>query len=130
MSKQALNQNHNSVASLSGELVSLSDYNYENIFSMFRTEGGHYGYNLLRTLNIPKNLATNLYEVVKVNRKMSWTNVSYLEYGTIKLWWLVCLANHIKDPTRLPEPGTTLRIISKKFVPTILKLIKKSQNLS
>ena len=124
--KEELNQTQNQVAALSGEVITLSDYNYEQIFNMFRTESGHYGYNLLRTVIIPKNLQQNLYETVKINRKMSWTNVSFLEYGTISLWWLVCLANNIKDPTKLPEPGTVLKVIKKSFVPKILKHLKRA----
>ena len=126
MSKEELNLNHNQVSSLSGELVTLSDYNYENIFSMFRTDGGHFAYNLLKTIIIPRNLEQNLYDTVRVDRKMAWTNVSFLEYGTIQLWWLVCLANGIKDPTKLPEPGTTLRVIKKRFVPRVLKHLKQA----
>jgi|10_taG_2_1085330.scaffolds.fasta_scaffold00440_20 hypothetical protein len=126
MGKVELNMTNNQIAALSGETARLSDYEYENIFKMFRTDDGFYGYNILKTVIMPEDLEPSLYDVVIVDRKMSWTNLSFLEYGTIKLWWVICLTNKIQNPVQFPAQGMRLRIIKKDFIPHLIKRIKDS----
>ena len=100
MSKIELNKTNNEIASSTGELVRLSDYEYENIFKMYKTGDGFFGYNILKTVILPEDIQPQLYDVVLVDRQMSWTNLSFLEYGTIKLWWLICITNKIHNPVQ------------------------------
>ena len=93
---------------------------------MYKTDDGFYAYNILKTVIIPAEMGPQMYELVLVNRKMSWAYLSYLEYGTMKLWWLICLANNIKNPVRFPEEGIRVKIIKKDLIPLILKQIQES----
>ena len=108
-------------------LTQLSDYSYENIFKVFQNNG-YYSYNLLKKINFPQDLDQSYIDYVEINKKLSWTNLSYLEYGTILLWWLICATNNIQNPTQLPQPGTILKIIKPEYVPTILNAIKAQLN--
>jgi hypothetical protein len=122
MGKEELFQTNNEI----DDLFRLSDFNYENIFNMYKTDDGFYAYNILKTVIIPADMAPQMYDLVLVNRKMSWAYLSYLEYGTMKLWWLICLANGIKNPTLFPEQGIRLKIIKTDVIPLILKQIRES----
>jgi len=117
MAKEELNKTHNDV----DDLEPISDYHYENIFNMFKTDDGFYGYNILKTINFPEDIQPTMFEFVKIDRKLSWTYLSYLEYGTIKLWWLICLANHIQNPVQFPTEGMRVKIIKKQYVAQILQ---------
>ena len=123
MSKEELHKTHNEIS----DLDEISDYHYENIFNMFKTDDGFYGYNILKTINFPDDLQPAMFEFVKIDRKISWTYLSYLEYGTIKLWWLICLANHIQNPVEFPVEGMRIKVIKKAFVAQILQQIQSGQ---
>ena len=106
-------------------LPSLEDFNFENIFKVYK-DGDFYFYNLLKTVNFPKNLDTSYYENYKVKGNMPLTALSYKFYGTIKLWWLIILVNQINNPVRFIKPGKTLKIIKPAFVGDILQSIKQN----
>jgi hypothetical protein len=44
------------------------------------------------------------------------------------LWWLVCEYNQIKDPTKMPEVGTTLKLLKSEYVSPVLKQLKLQVN--
>ena len=87
-------------------------------------DGDFYSYNILRTVKIPENLDPSTFTYVKIAGKMSWTALSFAEYRTIRLWWLICVANGILNPVLLPEPGTVVKIITPASVRTVINTIK------
>lgn len=121
MAIEELNQSNNDI----NELVELSDFNYENIFNMYKVDN-FYAFNILKTVILPEDLDPKLFDWVIIDRKMSWTNLSFLEYGTIKLWWLICLTNNIKNPVQFPTQGIRVKVIKKDVVPQILRQIKNA----
>ena len=106
------------------ELNPLTDYDYEQIFKLYQEDTGHFGYNILRTVHIPSDLDPQVFEYVRISGKQSWTQASYGIYGTIKLWWLLCITNKILNPVILPAPGMTIRVIKKQYVSDILSQIR------
>ena len=104
------------------ELVSLSSHAYEQIFTVFKDDE-FYAYNLLKTVNIPSNLHEDVFYYATVVGTQTWTQLSYTFYGTIRLWWFICLVNKIMNPVILPESGTVLRIIKPEYVNDILDQI-------
>ena len=40
----------------------------------------------------------------------TWNNIAMRFYGNPHLWWAVCSANGVADPTKEPEPGRKLFI--------------------
>jgi len=107
------------------DLSPLSEMKFENIFNMSRTDNGYYFYNIMKTVRFdPKELDSNYYFKFQVDRHMSWTSMSYRFYNTIDLWWIICVVNNIDNPVAFPTPGTTLKIIKKSQVSTIVSSIK------
>lgn len=109
------------------ELVSLGSNRLENIFNVYQTDSGEYYYNLLNTVNFnTEDISPSIYYTYNVVQGDSYTLVSYKNYKTISLWWLVCAINSIQDPTKLPEPGTLLKILNNNLVINILTEINRS----
>ena len=103
------------------------EVSYENIFRMYETENSNQQnflyFNLLNSVYLPPELDPNIYYTVTINRIMPWTAISYNEYRSIDLWWLIMLANNITNPVDYPAPGTSLKIIRQDFLPSILDTI-------
>ena len=112
-------QYHNDI----DQLIPLSEYNFENIFSMHQ-DGDFFFYNILKTVNFPKDMDDTYYFNHRVKANIPYTALSYKFYNTIKLWWLIVLANNINNPVQFVKPGTTLKIIKPDIVPLILSSIK------
>jgi len=104
------------------------EVSYENIFRVYSIEDGSNAnlvyFNLLNSIYLPENLQPGTYYTITVTRIMPWTAISYNEYRTIDLWWLIALANNIINPVNYPVPGTQLKIIRPEYVPTILNEIE------
>ena len=104
-------------------LDTLTDRFYENIFKLYK-DGPYHFYNILQQVTLPDNIDTAMYEVVDMPPQMPFTVLSHKVYGNINLWWLICLANDIANPTQLLPPGTQIRVIKPHFVGDILTSIQ------
>jgi len=106
----------------------IPENSYENIFriytSKYFSDKEFYFYNILNSVYIPKDVPPAYYYTITINRLLPWTAISYNEYRTMNLWWLICAVNQISNPVRYPVPGTQLKIIRPEFVRTILDNIK------
>lgn len=109
-------------------LGNLNDFAYENIFSVYK-EDDHFGYNILKTVKLPDELDPDTFTYVRIVGKTSWTALSFAEYRTIRLWWLICITNGILNPVILPEPGTVIKIIGPTFVRGVIDQMKNQSNL-
>ena len=56
----------------------------------------------------------------------TWNLISYKEYGTTRLWWIICKLNGINDPTVEPKVGNILRMVSIDKINSILTSIRGS----
>ncbi|NBO99665.1 MAG: hypothetical protein EBU90_06000 [Proteobacteria bacterium] len=103
------------------------EISYENIFRVYTTENNDQSnflyFNLLNSVYLPGQLTVDSYYTITINRIMPWTAISYNEYRTIDLWWLIALANGIDNPIQYPAPGTTLKIIKPELVQDIINEI-------
>lgn len=109
-------------------LPKLQQNSYENIFRMYPAEDSKNKflyYNLLNSVYIPTPLQNDTYYTITTQRIMPWTVISYDEYKTINLWWLIVLANNISNPIKYPPAGTVLNIIKPSYVPTIIDNISQ-----
>jgi hypothetical protein len=113
-----LNQNDISL------LTPLSRDRYENIFKVYQQEkdsSKYYFYNILTKVTIDtENIAPEVFKYIKVERRLPWTSISYQEYKTQYLWWLILLTNGITNPIILPKIGDVLRIVRREYVSEIL----------
>lgn len=106
------------------DLPSLTEYRYENIFKVYKTEEFGKFYNILKTISLKGALSESMYYTVPVNGRMPWTIISYRAYQTIDLWWLILLVNGIMDPTTIKNISS-VKIIKPEFVHTIITQIKQ-----
>ena len=104
------------------DLTVIGDKHFENLFNVY--DDGVYYYNLLRTVNMPENLDPSTYFLLKLDRSISLTALSHRIYGSINLWWLICIANNINDTVRPIEVGTVLKIILPEHVNSIVETLK------
>lgn len=102
----------------------LESANFENLFNVYQNEDDGYFYNLLKTVNIPEDLDPTYYDNYAVKFGDMWPTIAYKFYGDVVLWWLVCAANQIDNPTVNPEIGTVIKIIKSEYVPKILDKLK------
>jgi hypothetical protein len=102
-------------------LPKLNEYQYENFMKMYLTEDNQYYYNLQSfSIYFLDELDTTTYYEIQLNKQMPWTSISYNEYRTIDLWWLIVLVNKIYNPLEFPKAGTKLKIIFPQYVRTVL----------
>lgn len=92
------------------DLPKLNSENLENIFNVYQDKNGAYFYNLLQTIEFPKNLPPNLFTVYTTKYGDTWPFISYKVYNTPNLWWLILIANNIQNATFIPKPGTAIAI--------------------
>tara|TARA_Y100000310_G_scaffold341188_1_gene439553 strand:+ start:39 stop:407 length:369 start_codon:yes stop_codon:yes gene_type:complete len=105
------------------ELESLNEYVYERIFKMYKDQGQFFAYNILKTVKIPDDLDQDTFYYYRVSGSTTWAGLSFNHYGSISLWWLICLASGITNPVKLPKPGTYLRIIKPEYVRVVIDTI-------
>lgn len=110
------------------ELPRLRDENMENIFHVHQNEESQYFYNLLQTIQFPLNLPDSYFSTYNVTYGDTWPYISFKVYNNIRLWWVIVLANNIINPTKIPEPGTTLKIPTYSVVAEILTQIVTSKD--
>jgi len=102
-------------------LPKLNEYQYENFMKMYLTEDNQYYYNLQSfSIYFLDELDTSAYYEIQLNKQMPWTSISYNEYRTIDLWWLIVLINKIYNPLEFPKAGTKLKILFPQYVRTVL----------
>jgi len=102
------------------ELPRLKDENYENIFNVYQDDNDFYFYNLLQTIHFPQDLPDTFFTTYDVKYNDTWPLISYKSYNSIKLWWLIALANNVINPIDFLIPGQTIRIPKPSVVTQIL----------
>ena len=107
----------------------LTTYDFENIFKVyFDPDTQSYYYNIANSIFFPDNLSQDTYFLYKVpGNNMSWNYLSYIHYGTISLWWLLCILNDIDDPMIFPEPGTNIKVLIPDVLRDIIQQIQANQ---
>lgn len=101
-------------------LPRLTNENYENIFDVFTDEDDRYFYNLLQTISFPQNLPEGYFDSYSITYGDTWPFISYKAYNTPNVWWVILLANNIKNPITTLIPGTTIKLPKMQLVKIIL----------
>jgi nucleoid-associated protein YgaU len=105
------------------DLPRLKTENYENIFNVYQDSNGRYFYNLLQTVVIPSDLPKGYFKDYNVVYGDTWPLISYKNYNTPNLWWIITSVNNIMNPTQILEPATTLKVLKNEIVSLILSQI-------
>jgi hypothetical protein len=102
----------------------INEFNFENFLRIYRNTDSNYFYNLLsNTIYIDDKLDTKTYYNIKVTKSQPWTTLSYNEYRTMNLWWLIMEVNGIRNPLDYPVPGTILKILYPQYVKVVMDSI-------
>lgn len=107
----------------SNDVIKLVAQNLENLFNIYPDEDGTYFYNILKTVNFPKDLQPSIYSVYSTLPGDTWPLIAWKHYKDVKLWWIVCMVNNINNPIELPTPGTLLKILDTNVVREVLSEI-------
>lgn len=110
------------------DLPQLSVYRFENFLNIYTDENQQRFYNLLRGINIIPANDSSLEDTYYVELHDTWLYISYQYYGTIYLWWLVCEYNRVANPVNGPTPGSTIKLLKKDYVWSIITNLNKQVN--
>ena len=110
-------------------LLNLYKEDFANFFNV-SFDGENYKFNINKSLYLTgfESMAPSFYHNYEIKERDTWTIISYREYNTIELWWLLCRTNQIWDPTRPLIPGTVIKILNKDVADEITALINNENN--
>lgn len=113
------------------DLAQIDTFSFENFLRLYKNKDGQYFYNLLsNSITIDSELDSSTYYEIFVEKSIPWTVVSYNEYRTMHLWWLIMEVNKIKNPLEYPAPGTKLKILFPQYAKFVIqKIVDKINNL-
>jgi hypothetical protein len=102
---------------------------YENIFNMYEFKNSnddkYVFYNILSKVTLPPDLDKDVFAYYNIDAHTPLTTLSYKIYGTQHLWWLIMVVNNIKNPVKLLESGSIIKVIKKDYLDLIFDSIKK-----
>jgi hypothetical protein len=107
------------------EAPKLSIYNMASVFNYYRDDDGFDFFNILKriNLNIDSYDDKEVFSEYLVLPSDTYTKISYSYYGTIELWWLICLVNKINNPFKKPEPGFKIYLLRPAYAMRVLDSI-------
>lgn len=104
---------------------------YENIFTSYELTNDNNDtymfHNISSKVSLPADIDQNVFEYWVVPGRLPFTSLSYRIYGDMHLWWLIMLANNIRNPVKLLAPGSSIRVIKQEYVGTILDNLRKQK---
>jgi hypothetical protein len=106
------------------DLSPISDTRYENILKMGLCDK-YYFYNIIKKIKFPDDIMPEVFYEKYITVNIPWTSLAHQIYGDLNLWWLICVANNIQNPTINPELGKKYNIINPRYVDTILAEIQR-----
>ena len=118
--KKELHTTRNNIDSLNN----LPDVSYENMFRVY-IDDNYYAYNVIRSIKVPADLGEEFFTYNRISGNLTWTQLSMRIYGTIRLWWLLCVTNKIMNPVILPKAGLVIKVIKPEYIKDIMTAIHK-----
>lgn len=104
---------------------------YENIFNSYElinsNDDSYVFHNISSKVVLPADIDASVFEYWTIPGSMPLTTLSHRIYGDMHLWWLIMVCNNIKNPVKVLSPGTTLRVIKREYLGTILDNLHKQK---
>ena len=108
------------------ELGLIDSHFYENIFSVYKKDK-HFIYNIIKRVTLPEGIVEDqFFDYKRITINAPWTLLSFHHYGTIKLWWLICVCNNITNPVYNCEPGMVIRFLKPQYISDVIREIRKN----
>lgn len=105
--------------------TNLNPYDYANIFKTYEDKDGATFFNFLNSITIEGEIDASLYTWDFAYSFTSWYELSTKHYGTPRLWWIILLANNIKNPFEVSS-STRVKILKSNAVSEIVSMLKPS----
>ena len=105
--------------------TNLNTYDYSNIFNTYTNVDGYEFFNLMNALNIDGELDPSLYTYDTAYDFRSCYELSSKHYDTPRLWWIILIANNIKNPFEITS-GQRVKILKSYVVTQIVSQINNS----
>jgi hypothetical protein len=105
--------------------ISDSSFKFENFFNVYETDKGYRFFNLLKNISIFPSNNSEVEEEYIADGTDTWYSISHKIYGTLNLWWLVCLYNGTINPFTPLKSKTVLKVLKGEYVGLVLSEIKK-----
>jgi hypothetical protein len=101
---------------------------YENIFNVYQFDTSNNDtyvfYNIMSKISLPNDLDPNVYQLYRIESQIALTTLSYRLYGSQHLWWLIMVLNNLRNPVKLIESGSILKIIKSEYLDLVLDSLK------
>ena len=94
---------------------------YSKIFNIYETEGYQPFYLLNKKVSFPEDKSSPVFSKRYVNSDTPWTIMSYLIYGVIDYWWILCGLND--SSIFYAKENTEIYYIKKEYLNIILQEI-------
>jgi hypothetical protein len=107
------------------DLPGLELYRYENIFKVYQTKDDYYFYNIIKNIQTPGDISSELFTIATLPENIPLTTLSYQLYGTTYLWWLICVLNDIRNPFDINTSGRKLKVLKREYLKPVLNTIKQ-----
>lgn len=108
--------------------INKSAFSYENFFNIYETDQGFRFYNLLKNISIFASNNSEVEDEYIADYTDTWYSISHRVYGTLNLWWLVCLYNNINNPFERVKAKSVLKILKPELVGIVISEITKQLN--
>jgi hypothetical protein len=105
--------------------ISNSSFKFENFFNIYESSSGYRFFNLLKNISIFPSENSEIEDEYIADGVDTWYSISFKLYGTINLWWLVCLYNGTINPFNPIKSKTVLKVLKGEYVGIVLNEIKK-----
>ena len=105
--------------------IANSNFKFENFFNIYETNNGNRFFNLLKNISIFPSNNSEVEEEYIVDGVDTWYSVSYKLYGTLNLWWMVCLYNNTINPFTPIKSKTVLKVLKGEYVGLVLTELRK-----
>ena len=101
---------------------------YENIFNVYQFDTSNNDtyvfYNIMSKISLPNDLDPIVYQLYRIESQIALTTLSHKLYGSQHLWWLIMVLNNLRNPVKLIESGSVLKIIKSEYLDLVLDALK------
>lgn len=109
--------------------LAVSLYRFERFFKVYQdSDTGTSFYNILKNVSVFPANDNSVEDEYIVKPDDTWVYISYKQYSTMDLFWLVCEYNGIKNPTIFPEIGTKLKLLKSGYVYSVISELNRQFN--
>lgn len=105
--------------------INTSTFKFENYFNIYETDNGLRFFNLLKNISIFPSENSEVEQEYVADGVDTWYSISYKLYGTLNLWWLICLYNEITNPFKPIKSKDVLKVLKPQYVGLVLSEIQK-----